>query len=71
MDLWVLGTFYRLVSWPGSLNQEQMELSGAEEPSSSHLPVILMSQVPPDSSKACALGVLSPGTSCFLQHGSV
>lgn len=40
VDMWALGTFHRLVSWPDSPNEQRTELSGAEEPSSSHLPIV-------------------------------
>ena len=52
VDMWALGTFHRLVSWPDSPNEQQTGLSGAEEPSSPHLPI-----VPCASSPFCALGV--------------
>lgn len=47
--MWVLGMFYRLVSWPGSPNQQQLELSGMEGSSSFHLSIILISHVPSDA----------------------
>lgn len=71
--------FYRLVSWPGPPNQQQLELS-VKEPSSFHLPVILISHVPSDAFsdlsnmqlvQAFAPGVPSPVTPCFLLHGFV
>lgn len=77
---YMLGMFYRLVSWPGSPNQQQLELSRVEEAISFHLSIILMSHVPSDTfsdlssmqlAQDCVPEVLSPVTSHFLQHGFV
>lgn len=59
--MWALGTFHMLVSWPDSPNEQQTGLSGAEEPSSPHLPI-----VPCASSFLRALGVPSPVPLAFF-----